>query len=101
MIANRIVPNRHTIKIDTIIIFDNRHHHRRTVKIYLVRLMPKGNTTNKILEISLPILGQILTDGANMSIGYVVVPIESIVEPLLQPFRMFHRPFDAWTTTNF
>ena len=29
------------------------------------------------------------------------MPIEYILEPLLQPFYMSHRPFDAWTTTNF
>ena len=50
---------------------------------------------------SLPILGQLLTKTANISIGYFLIPIESIAEPLLQPFHIPYRPFDAWTTTNF
>ena len=69
MIANRLVPNRHTIKIDIIIIFDTRHHHRRNSEIYLVGILLKGNTTNDFSEMSLPILGQLLTGAANLSIG--------------------------------
>ena len=46
MIANRLVPNRHIIKIFIIIIFNTRHHNHHTVEIYLVGMLLKGNTKN-------------------------------------------------------